>query len=336
MATENARRSIPRPSRTSTTPEKQLLKALPKMAKAADDPKLAQGFEMHADETEGHVERFERTFEIPGKPAMRQDLRRRSSASSRKRSRSMEDFKGARANDAGSSLPARPPSTTRSPATARCKAWAQQLGMSEAVKLLDQTLKEEKATDQKLTDLALSQENAKAANSEGRDAWICGTASHFVTGRARHRSRLRLWRWHRPTPMSSSPPAPPTKSKLSPKRSSISAGALLAVAADMSPNRHDAALFAAHQAHVARLDIVVANAGINGGWAPIDELKPKEWDETIRINLRGTYLTAASRRAADGQGRLARRHRSSINGTRTFTTAGASATRPPRPASSPW
>ena len=40
-----------------------------------------------------------------------------------------------------------------------------------------------------------------------------------------------------------------------------------------------------------RLDIVFANAGINGVWAPIDELQPEEWDETIAINLRGTYLT---------------------------------------------
>ncbi|MFC6661599.1 SDR family NAD(P)-dependent oxidoreductase [Deinococcus multiflagellatus] len=40
-----------------------------------------------------------------------------------------------------------------------------------------------------------------------------------------------------------------------------------------------------------RLDIVFANAGINGVWAPIDELQPEEWDKTQSINLRGTYLT---------------------------------------------
>lgn len=39
------------------------------------------------------------------------------------------------------------------------------------------------------------------------------------------------------------------------------------------------------------LDIVIANAGINGVWAPIDDLKPAEWDEAIAVNLRGTYLT---------------------------------------------
>jgi NAD(P)-dependent dehydrogenase (short-subunit alcohol dehydrogenase family) len=40
-----------------------------------------------------------------------------------------------------------------------------------------------------------------------------------------------------------------------------------------------------------RLDTVVANAGINGVWAPIDELAPGEWDRTIAVNLRGAFLT---------------------------------------------
>ena len=44
-------------------------------------------------------------------------------------------------------------------------------------------------------------------------------------------------------------------------------------------------------AQLGRLDIVFANAGINGVWAPIDELQPDEWDRTQAINLKGTYLT---------------------------------------------
>ena len=73
------------------------------------------------------------------------------------------------------------------------------------------------------------------------------------------------------------------------------------------------------------LDFVFANAGVNGVWAPIEELKPKEWDDTIRINLRGTYLTVhhAVPLMRDKGGSIA--ITSSINGTRTFTTAGASA-----------
>jgi NAD(P)-dependent dehydrogenase (short-subunit alcohol dehydrogenase family) len=75
-----------------------------------------------------------------------------------------------------------------------------------------------------------------------------------------------------------------------------------------------------------RLDIVFANAGINGVWAPIDELQPDEWDRTININLRGTYLTlhyaVPHLKKAKGGSIIIT---SSINGTRTFTSAGATA-----------
>ncbi len=75
-----------------------------------------------------------------------------------------------------------------------------------------------------------------------------------------------------------------------------------------------------------RLDIVVANAGINGVWAPIDDLKPDEWDKTIAVNLRGTYLTLHTTvplLKAQGSGSII--VVSSINGNRTFTTPGATA-----------
>lgn len=74
-----------------------------------------------------------------------------------------------------------------------------------------------------------------------------------------------------------------------------------------------------------RLDIVVANAGINGVWAPIDDLKPDEFDHTIAVNLRGTYLTfhAAVPHLKKHGGSVV--VVSSINGNRTFTTPGATA-----------
>jgi len=74
-----------------------------------------------------------------------------------------------------------------------------------------------------------------------------------------------------------------------------------------------------------KLDIVVANAGINGVWAPIDDLRPAEWDRTIEVNLRGTYLTlhlTVPHLKANGGSVIVV---SSINGTRTFTTPGATA-----------
>ena len=75
-----------------------------------------------------------------------------------------------------------------------------------------------------------------------------------------------------------------------------------------------------------RLDIVFANAGINGVWAPLEELKPEEWDKTHAINLRGTFLTlhhsiAHLKRQGGGSIIIT----SSVNGTRTFSNPGASA-----------
>jgi NAD(P)-dependent dehydrogenase (short-subunit alcohol dehydrogenase family) len=74
-----------------------------------------------------------------------------------------------------------------------------------------------------------------------------------------------------------------------------------------------------------RLDIVFANAGINGVWAPLDELELHEWRKTIDINLTGTFLTVKTALP------LLRRRggsiivTSSINGTRTFSNTGATA-----------
>ncbi|CAO3360926.1 SDR family oxidoreductase [Azospirillum palustre] len=75
-----------------------------------------------------------------------------------------------------------------------------------------------------------------------------------------------------------------------------------------------------------RLDIVFANAGINGVWAPIDDLTPDEWDRTINTNLRGTYLTlhhAVPHLKKAGGGSVI--VTASINGTRVFSNTGATA-----------
>ena len=75
-----------------------------------------------------------------------------------------------------------------------------------------------------------------------------------------------------------------------------------------------------------RLDVVFANAGINGVWTPIDELQPEEWDKTIDINLKGTYLTlhyAVPHLKQAGGGSIL--ITSSVNGNRVFTSAGATA-----------
>ncbi len=74
-----------------------------------------------------------------------------------------------------------------------------------------------------------------------------------------------------------------------------------------------------------QLDIVFANAGINGVWAPIEELAPEEWDRTININLRGTFLTVKYAipllKKRGGSVVIT----SSVNGTRIFSNTGATA-----------
>lgn len=99
----------------------------------------------------------------------------------------------------------------------------------------------------------------------------------------------------------------------------------MTVLCDVSDEAAMASLFADIAQKFGRLDIVLANAGINGTWTPIDEMTPAEWDLTIRVNLRGTYLTvhhAVPLMKANGGSIVIV---SSINGTRTFTTAGATA-----------
>lgn len=74
-----------------------------------------------------------------------------------------------------------------------------------------------------------------------------------------------------------------------------------------------------------QLDIVFANAGINGVWAPIEELQPDEWDKTLDTNLKGTFLTvhfAVPHLKRNGGSIIIT---SSVNGTRTFSNPGTSA-----------
>lgn len=74
-----------------------------------------------------------------------------------------------------------------------------------------------------------------------------------------------------------------------------------------------------------QLDFVFANAGINGVWAPIEELTPEEWDKTLQINLKGTFLTAkyAIPHLKKRGGSIV--VTASVNGTRIFSNAGATA-----------
>jgi ferritin-like metal-binding protein YciE len=142
--------------------EKQILKALPKMAAAAQDPKLKAGFEEHLTQTEGHVERLEQVFEIIGQPPKAKTCDAILGIIEEGKE-IITDYKGTRALDAGLISSGQAVEHYEMARYGTLKAWAGQLGYKDAVKLLDATYQEESAADKKLSQLALGTENAKAA-----------------------------------------------------------------------------------------------------------------------------------------------------------------------------
>ena len=142
--------------------EKQIVKTLPKMAKAAQSEELRAGFEQHAVESEGHVERLEQIFELLGKPARGKTCDAILGIIDEGKT-IMDEFKGTVALDAGLVAAAQAVEHYEIARYGTLKTWANQLGLSEAVSLLDQTLQEEVATDKKLTQVATSNANRKAA-----------------------------------------------------------------------------------------------------------------------------------------------------------------------------
>jgi len=101
-----------------------------------------------------------------------------------------------------------------------------------------------------------------------------------------------------------------------------------AIAAEADVADSEAVRAAFHQAGAAfgGVDIVFANAGVNGVAAPIQDLKPEEWDEVLTTNLKGTFLTvkhAIPMLKARGGGSIV--VTSSVNGTRVFSMGGLSA-----------
>lgn len=99
----------------------------------------------------------------------------------------------------------------------------------------------------------------------------------------------------------------------------------LAIPADISKPADMQRVYAEVERQYGRLDIVFANAGINGVWAPLDELEPEEWQKTIDINLTGTFLTvkyALPMLKRQGGSIIIT---ASVNGTRIFSNTGATA-----------
>lgn len=141
--------------------EKQILRALPKMAKSTNSAELRAAFEKHRDETETHVERLAQVFEIAGKAARGKTCDAILGIIEEGKA-VMEDYGDSAALDAGLLASAQAVEHYEIARYGTLKAWAQQLGMKDAVTLLDQTLAEETKTDQALTKLGVSSVNKSA------------------------------------------------------------------------------------------------------------------------------------------------------------------------------
>ena len=133
--------------------ENQLVKALPKMAKAASSPKLREGFEEHLEQTRGHVERLEDIFKLLNERPKGKKCKAMEGLIEEGSEITEEDFEGA-VLDAGLIGAAQRVEHYEMAAYGTAAAFATVLGESKHASLLEQTLAEEKATDEKLTKLS--------------------------------------------------------------------------------------------------------------------------------------------------------------------------------------
>jgi ferritin-like metal-binding protein YciE len=145
--------------------ENKILKALPKMAKAAHSEELKAAFEKHLKETEGQVSRLEKVFDMI-EVAPRGKKCEAIEGMIEEGAEIMKEFKGAPALDAGLVSAAQAVEHYEIARYGTLKRWAEQLGLDEAAGLLEETLEEEKNTDQALTDLAEATINEHAQAAE--------------------------------------------------------------------------------------------------------------------------------------------------------------------------
>jgi ferritin-like metal-binding protein YciE len=149
--------------------ERQLVKALPKMAKGATSDELRTLIETHLGETEEQVKRLERAFEMLGEKPRGKRCEGIAGIIEEGSNLLEEDFDGA-VLDAGIIAGAQRAEHYEITAYGSVMAWAKQLGESELADLLSETLEEEKSADEKLSALAEGTVNMEAAQSEGEDA----------------------------------------------------------------------------------------------------------------------------------------------------------------------
>jgi ferritin-like metal-binding protein YciE len=156
--------------------EKQLTKALPKLAKTATSPKLRDAFESHLEETRGHVERLEQVFESLDEKARGKHCEGIAGIIEEGKTIIDEDFDDL-TMDACLIAAGQRAEHYEIGAYGTMIAWAEAMGHEDAVTLLQQNLDEEKAADKKLSALAeggINQQAAKAAHPEERETTMAG------------------------------------------------------------------------------------------------------------------------------------------------------------------
>lgn len=141
--------------------EKQLTRALPKMAKNANSDELREAFESHLQETEEHVVRLEKALKTLGEP-----LKRKTCAAMKglieEANELIEEEKDSSALDAALIAAGQKVEHYEIASYGTLRAWAEQMGHEECVELFEETLNEERAADEKLTSIGESQANVKA------------------------------------------------------------------------------------------------------------------------------------------------------------------------------
>lgn len=147
--------------------ENQMAKALPKMAKAATSKELSTGFEEHLQQTRGHVQRLEQIFKELGEKPTGKKCKGMEGLVAEGQEMMKEDFED-ELMDAALISAAQRVEHYEIAAYGTVKTYAELLGEENAVTLLEQTLEEEKETDQKLSDLA-SDINVKAMGESSKE-----------------------------------------------------------------------------------------------------------------------------------------------------------------------
>jgi ferritin-like metal-binding protein YciE len=141
--------------------EKQLTKALPKLAKAAESDELREAIEMHLEETQEHVSRLEQAAS-----SLDEKLKRKTCVGMEgiieEANEMLKQTKGKSSADAAIIAAAQKAEHYEISSYGTLRTWAEQMGHEEVVELLQQTLDEENAADEKLTDIAESKVNQEA------------------------------------------------------------------------------------------------------------------------------------------------------------------------------